>query len=193
MSAFYFGHRKSEDIDLFASNPITDICSVMGRLSLEIKRTIGASVIIMSGGSDDFASCSVVDGNLSVKIDLVYDPFAAEGEKHLLDFDGVIVRIDALENLAVSKFSAFLSRGDKKDCLDIARILEEAQKFDEDLREFTPWLLEEARARDCMADELSYILKICRRAETLYGTDMGVFLTALSLMEGKKGRAIKNS
>lgn len=99
----------------------------------------------------------------------------------------VKVCVDNLDSLSVSKFSAFLSRGDKKDCLDMFRILEEAQKGDSDLLKFAPWLLSETRVRDCMADDLSYIIQACVKAQDLYGLNMVPFIVALRTMEEKKG------
>ncbi|MDD4837008.1 MAG: nucleotidyl transferase AbiEii/AbiGii toxin family protein [Dethiosulfovibrio sp.] len=186
LSAFYFGHRKSEDIDLFSEDPIPNVPSLIARISAKLKALSDVSVAIMPGDSDYFGSCSVVCGDLSVKVDLVYDAFAAGRERHTLEIDGVKVCVDNLDGLSVSKFSAFLSRGDKKDCLDMTRILEEAQKGDSDLLKFAPWLLSETRVRDCMADDLSYIVQACVKAQDLYGLNMVPFIVALRTMEEKK-------
>jgi len=105
-------------------------------------------------------------------------------QKTLLD--GTDVQLDSLDSLAVAKISAFLSRGDRKDCLDAGEILKEAQKTDGDLSRFTPWLLSETRERDCMADDISYILTVCAKTEDLYGVEMGSFRNTLIDIEYNK-------
>ncbi len=62
LSVFYFGHRKSEDIDLFSEEPVADMRSLMARMSAKLRNVADVSLAVMPGSSDDFASCSVDGG-----------------------------------------------------------------------------------------------------------------------------------
>lgn len=106
--ALHFGHRISEDIDLFSWDPfnidfLVDALSKKIRLETVAKTPIGAHLFIEE-----------------VKTDLVYFPIKPIRET--LEIDNV--RLLGVEDIAAMKLNAIANRGARKDFYDIYFLLE---------------------------------------------------------------------
>ncbi len=106
--ALYFGHRISEDVDLFTWEKF-DVDFLLNELEsklqfkIKVKTPIGAHLFIEN-----------------VKTDLVYFPIKPMRTSHLVDG----VRLLDLEDLAAMKLNAIANRGAKKDFYDLFFLLQ---------------------------------------------------------------------
>lgn len=109
LSAFYFGHRYSDDLDLFSRDQvnlrkIADHLS--GRWSNEATWDLR---------SESFLGAMI----RGVKVDIVLDPLAAPGIREHIDIGrGAAVAIDTIMNIASNKLTTLSSRSELKDFLD---------------------------------------------------------------------------
>jgi len=108
--SLYYGHRKSDDLDLFSTNPFDNstIVSVL-------EKKFGGSFVNRST-NPHFGIFGFVD---DVKIDLIHYPH------HLIrpeiNVDGI--RMFSIEDIIAMKVQAILGRGKKKDFWDVAELL----------------------------------------------------------------------
>lgn len=104
---------------------------------------------------------------MGLKVDFVADCFAFRHERPYFGFLGTRVRVDFWENLCISKFAVFLSRGAEKDVRNIgailSRVMEELNEPDRFVS-FVEWLVEETQKREYLANEISYICEACGSA-----------------------------
>lgn len=166
LSAFYLGHRNSEDLDLFVATPqlplgggkrlLSAIASVFGEL--EERQNFD-----VTNDNECFLSLNL----MGIKVDFVSDIFAFQHERPMVNFCGTQVCIDSWENLCVSKFAVFLSRGANKDILDIGAILARVQmelSSPNRFVEFSDWLIQETQKREYLSNEVPYIYDACIQA-----------------------------
>lgn len=164
LSAFYLGHRDSENLDLFVAAPQLPLgggCRLFSAIASafpeELEKRDGFEPM---DGNENFLSLRI----MGVKVDFVADCFAFQKERPFLDLLGAHVRVDSWENLCVSKFAVFLSRGAEKDILDIGAILSHVENELRDpnrFAQFVEWLLEETQRREYLSNEISYVHEAC--------------------------------
>jgi hypothetical protein len=106
-----FGHRKSDDLDLF-SNESFDNDAIVKELSTQFGGACQFRNTIPGIGIFGFIN--------EVKIDLVYYPHPCI--RPIVTIDGI--RMYADEDIMAMKVQALLGRGKKKDFWDIAELLE---------------------------------------------------------------------
>lgn len=185
LSAMYLGHRESEDVDIFTRNAAIDMADAWGRLGSFLAER-GWRIETTTAQSQGFASgvISGAGGEGLVKVDLVFDSFAYEDVRKKILLDGVPVVVDNYDNLVVGKFSAFLSRGDRKDILDIDAIFSDilATRGEGVFKLFLRSLLEETKQRDALAEDLAGVRDIFYAAAER-STDCDAFLKAAKLAE----------
>ena len=164
LSAFYLGHRDSENLDLFVAAPQLPLGGgrrLLSAIASVFREELGERDGFESmDGNENFLSLRIMD----IKVDFVADCFAFQEERPLLDLLGTRIRVDSWENLCVSKFAVFLSRGAEKDILDIGAILSyvENELRDPDrLARFVEWLLDETQKREYLSNEISYVHEAC--------------------------------
>ena len=115
---FYFGHRQTEDLDLFTLENEIENGFVIVR---EVAAQLNASVESIQT-SPDFRRLLVKRGDEAVVVDLIREyVFQLEPEKR--EINGI--RIDSPEEILANKLCALLSRAEIRDLIDVQR-LEEA-------------------------------------------------------------------
>lgn len=167
LSAFYLGHRDSEDLDLFVAAPQLPLgggrrlfSAIASAFQKELEERDGFKPM---DENENFFSCRI----MGTKVDFVADCFAFQEERPLLGFLGTRIRVDSWENLCVSKFAVFLSRGAEKDILDIGAILSHVENELRDpdrFAQFVEWLMDETQRREYLSNEISYVHEACRGA-----------------------------
>lgn len=186
LSAMYLGHRRSEDLDIFTRNAAVDIGDTWSRLGVFL-RSRGWRIDTTAAQSQGFASGMIGRAGRTgglVKVDLVFDGFAYEEARSVVSLNGIPVIIDNFDNLVVGKFSAFLSRGDQKDILDVGAIFRDifAAQGEVFFKSFLRLLLEETKQRDAMAEDLVGLRDIfCAAAER--SPDKDIFSYVVKLVE----------
>ncbi len=155
LSAFYFGHRQSEDIDLFSGEAHNDFTDIWKEAIYTLNDRW--SIRPYAEPSKTFASfqCSnkFDNSNAVIKLDFVFDTFAFKGPRPVVELDGISIAVDSMDNLFAGKFSAFLSRCAEKDIIDMEAILAHAK----DPKIFLMNLLNVTAKRDSLADDLNFI------------------------------------
>jgi len=137
LACFYFGHRRSDDLDLFTVAPeaLLTIPSVMADLGeregLTVERSRDFTFMqqfLVSDPGDP--------GTPALRVEFVKDIQTQFGE--LRNFAGVLV--DDPRNIASNKICAVLGRTEPKDFVDLYVLLQQGYDFDE--------LFAEARQKD---------------------------------------------
>jgi hypothetical protein len=114
LSAFYLGHRYSDDLDLFThQQDLVPVDALFRRRARDLK--LRANQLQRSPGFLRYE----IDEQLQV--DLVADVPSRVGSPELID----AFMVDSLENIAVNKVTAILGRCDPKDYVDLYYLLTE--------------------------------------------------------------------
>ncbi len=128
LAGFYYGHRRSDDIDIFVRDRI-----VKSHLERRIKNLEGSNgidlyVLEQSNSSDFFhANCQYLNHNFT--IDIVVDPHlftigntvSASDESHIVIFD--------LQTIMKMKIATLVSRCSEKDLYDLLHIFNNYSKL----------------------------------------------------------------
>ncbi len=112
---FYFGHRKTEDLDLFTLENEIESGFAIAR---DVAKSLGATVesIITS---PDFRRLLVKRGDEAVVVDLVREyVFQLEPEKR--EINGI--RLDSPEEILANKLCTLLSRSEIRDLVDVREL-----------------------------------------------------------------------
>lgn len=114
LSAFYFRHRYSDDLDFFCHeidlSPVPKLVSaVTKRFGIAIRQTQTSPGFMRFVAGEE------------LKIDVVCEPAFRVGSPELVED----YMVDSLKNIAVNKVCAILSRTDAKDFVDLFWILRE--------------------------------------------------------------------
>lgn len=117
LSAFYFHHRLSEDLDLFTLNQKLEFNAVNAEI-LKIIISFSGKIEHQISSSSYLQFIFKVNKDV-LKIDVVKDTPIHFGKiKKIADF-----RVDSLENIAVGKLLALFGRADAKDFVDLYFLL----------------------------------------------------------------------
>lgn len=118
LAGFYFGHRDTEDIDLFSA-PGPDLREAAAAM-MEAARACGAAVQVISA-FEDFHRMIVTRGEERCLVDLVIDRAAAiDSQKN--QFGNV--RVDTLREIAANKICTLIGRSEIKDLVDLRSLLD---------------------------------------------------------------------
>jgi predicted nucleotidyltransferase component of viral defense system len=150
LAGFYFGHRDTEDIDLFAA-PGVDLAEAARSLE-EAAAACGATVGARSTHAD-FRRLVARRGDEECVVDLVIDR-APMVEPEKARFGEI--RVDTLREIAANKICTLLSRSEPKDLVDLRELVNagvdlerafaDAEKKDAGADPATlAWILEEVR------------------------------------------------
>lgn len=169
MSAMYLGHRQSEDLDLFTTETSMDIPLVWDNLTASLIRK-GWGITSGFARSENFASGIFCKNDRVTKVDLVYDVFFIQGERHKMQMDNSMVSVDFFHNIVPGKLSALISRGSKKDILDINAVFSFVQTnyTKEEVDAFLDFVFTETIRRDSNADDHCYLREIFTNLEEKY-------------------------
>lgn len=109
---FYFGHRKTEDLDLFTlENEIENGFAIVRDVAKSLDATVESIIT-----SPDFRRFLVKRGNQAVVVDLVREyVFQLEPEKR--EINGI--RLDSPEEILANKLCTLLSRSEIRDLIDV--------------------------------------------------------------------------
>ena len=112
---FYFGHRKTEDLDLFTlENEIESGFAIVK----DTAKTLDATVESIQT-SPDFRRLLVTRGEEAVVVDLVREyVFQLEPEKR--NINGI--RLDSPEEILANKLCTLLSRSEIRDLIDVRQL-----------------------------------------------------------------------
>jgi hypothetical protein len=125
LAGFYFGHRLSEDLDLFTvtDDVINEVDTTVPLLAQSLN-----CEIIRSRRAEHFRQFILQPPGEAeaLKIDFVRDFGPQYGKHEALE----TIRIDALENIGANKVTAILGRTEVKDFIDLHFIMKEHFKFD---------------------------------------------------------------
>ena len=166
LSAFYLGHRDSEDLDLFVAKPQLPLGGGK-RLLSAIASTFSELEERQNFEVTDDNECFLSLNLMGVKVDFVSDIFAFRHKRPTIDFLETQICVDSWENLCISKFAVFLSRGADKDILDVGAILTRVQmelSSPDRFVEFSDWLIQETQKREYLSNEVSYVYDACIQA-----------------------------
>jgi predicted nucleotidyltransferase component of viral defense system len=138
LSVFYLGHRVSEDLDLFAIDPMD-----LSEIDFWIKtQWAGQSVKIKE--SPYFLSFLIRE----VKVDFVIDPLSAKEEREQITFEnGSFLQVDTLNNIVTNKLCTIVSRLEPKDFIDFYLILQGYPDFE--IKD----LYQQSRRKDALFDD----------------------------------------
>lgn len=128
LAAFYLHHRISLDLDLFTQDK-TALNAIVSPL-LDIAAQIGGRLRLQRQ-SDYYLQAVLEREEIPVRVDLVCDVGPLFGEKRLCA--GIVV--DSLENIAVNKVTALLSRTESKDFVDLYFILQAGFRLEDLIRQ----------------------------------------------------------
>jgi predicted nucleotidyltransferase component of viral defense system len=118
LAGFYFGHRQTDDLDLFAA-PGLDLREAASAMS-EAAAEVGA-VIESLQTYPDFRRLLAQRGNERCVVDLVVDrAVMVESEKARFGE----VRVDTIREIAANKICTLVSRSEIKDLVDLRVLLE---------------------------------------------------------------------
>ena len=137
LAGFYFAHRDTEDLDLFAA-PGLDLAEP-ARAVAEAAAACGATVAPMQVYAD-FRRVRVDRGDEQCIVDLVIDR-APMVETEKAEFGAI--RVDRLREIAANKICTLLSRSEIKDLVDLQALVEAGCDLD---RTFTDVERKEAGA-----------------------------------------------
>lgn len=126
LSAFYYAHRESKDLDLFTLEPFNLhlLNETIGFITTETGSKINIKV-----ASNTYQEIYLENNkeNWVQRIDIVHEQPKQHGE--LINIDGI--KVDSLINIATNKITALLGRLEPKDYIDLYVILQKSDlKFD---------------------------------------------------------------
>lgn len=127
LSAFYYAHRESKDLDLFTPEPFNLhlLSETVGFLAKETDSKINIKV---TSNTYQEIYLENIKENWTQRIDIVHEQPRHHGE--LVDVDGI--KVDSLINIATNKITALFGRLEPKDYIDLYVILQKSDlKFDE--------------------------------------------------------------
>jgi len=126
LAGFYFGHRLSDDLDLFTQDDtaLPAVDSVVPRIAEELQCRITHSR--RAEYFRQFVMVSAMDEGNIVRIDLVRDFGPQYGSRGTVEG----IRIDSVENIGANKVTAILGRTDTKDFVDLHFILKSGFEFE---------------------------------------------------------------
>lgn len=121
LSAFYFAHRESKDLDLFSLEPfhMQDISQIIESLGKSLECNV-----VVSKSTPSYREMYLIhkEGSWAQRIDIVHEQPKRHGT--VVTVDGI--RVDALENIATNKILAIFGRLEGKDYIDLFTILRES-------------------------------------------------------------------
>lgn len=112
LAGFYFGHRETDDLDLFTlENKIADGFAIVREVAKNLDATLEPIQT-----SPDFRRSLVKRGDEAVVVDLVREyVFQLENEKRKING----IRIDSPEEILANKLCTLLSRSEIRDLVDV--------------------------------------------------------------------------
>ncbi len=117
LAEFYFGHRKSYDLDLFTTEE--GLVSPFSRIVSDRLKSAGLNVDVIRRFSS-FVEIEVTHENEKTRIQLAYDsPFRFEKP---VDSE-LGIKINDYKDIIVDKFLAFFGRAEPRDAVDLFFIL----------------------------------------------------------------------
>ena len=148
LSAFYFAHRESKDLDFFTLQPFdpTRLTQIISEIADETASVSNAKV-----ASNTYQEIYLTNDKLgwTQRIDIVHDVPRHFGE--LAKVGNIIV--DSLENIGSNKVLAVFGRIEPKDYIDLYVILKNSSlKFDQ--------LFELAKQKDLGLDKFHFVHSI---------------------------------
>ncbi|MEZ4410266.1 MAG: nucleotidyl transferase AbiEii/AbiGii toxin family protein [Polyangiales bacterium] len=129
LAGFYFGHRRTKDLDLFAAPGVElreGAVALMAAAS-----SVGATMTVLRE-SADFMRYMSARGDDQTLVDLVIDraPQVAD-EKPPFG----VVRVDSLREIAANKLCALLDRVEGRDLVDLRELLSAGLSLEDMLRD----------------------------------------------------------
>lgn len=151
LSAFYFGHRESLDLDLFTLEDIK-----LPAVLQILRQTAGKTHTKLNHqvATGNYHEFYFTGKDEILKVDVVKDIPVHFGK--IKSFEGV--RVDSIENIGSNKVCAILGRSEAKDFIDLYFILENGLSFEK--------LLEEAKQKDVGLTEF-YLANMLLQVKTL--------------------------
>lgn len=143
LSVFYAEHRISKDIDLFLMNKKNLIEYI------KFFRDIDKVVQTLS---ESPSFCSYIYKN-GIKVDYVYDSFSANKFKNVVVVNNIKINVDTVDNIAINKICAVVSRTEPKDIVDLTWIFKYMLSVNMD---FIP-LFKIATKREGLLEDLLYV------------------------------------
>lgn len=128
LSRFYYGHRFSEDLDLFFDGVNNDESRF---------KVLGAGLVdVLSKDYDveitleaEFFKRMFLKGKTEMKIELIFDPYKRAGNFQIIHG----ISVDSKKNIAANKLSAVSGRKMTKDFFDLFFLMKEIS-FDDAIR-----------------------------------------------------------
>lgn len=118
LSRFYFTHRYSDDLELFA-NDESSFSSIVEKAVAGIMTIEGVSLQKMeSGVGDGYVRIEVAEGDISLTIDFVNGIVYRLGKPERREG----FTVDTLSNIFTNKISAIIGRDELKDIVDVREI-----------------------------------------------------------------------
>jgi Nucleotidyl transferase AbiEii toxin, Type IV TA system len=129
LAGFYFGHRTTEDIDLFAPPglDLADATRALGEAAADCRATLTSQRT-----HPDFRRFLARRGEDQCIIDLVID------RAPMIDREKVafgVVRVDTLREITANKVCTLLSRSEIKDLVDLSALLASGQSLEQGLED----------------------------------------------------------
>lgn len=151
LSAFYFEHRESLDLDLFTLEDIKlpVVLQIFRQTAQKTHTKLTHQV-----ATENYHEFYFTSKHESLKVDIVKDIPVHFGK--IKSFDSV--RVDSIDNIGSNKICAILGRTEAKDFIDLYFILENGFSFEK--------LLKEAKQKDVGLTEF-YLANMLLQVKTL--------------------------
>jgi predicted nucleotidyltransferase component of viral defense system len=173
LSVFYAAHRTSKDIDLFLMEEVSLFEYV--RLFKDIGK-----VLTTISESPNFCSYIYEGG---IKVDYVFDRFSASGNKKATVIDGMKINVDTLENIAINKVCAVVSRAEPKDIIDLTWLFLNAFNPEKDFIQ----LYHKATEREGLLEDLLYVKGVLnhirQNSESILKVIQGALIQAFNYLQ----------
>lgn len=129
LAGFYFGHRTTEDIDLFAPPglDLSDASRALAQAAVDCSASLSAQHT-----QPDFRRFLTRRGDEQCVVDLVID------RAPMIDHEKVafgLVRVDTLREITANKVCTLLSRSEIKDLVDLSALLAAGQSLEQGLED----------------------------------------------------------
>jgi len=129
LAGFDFGHRTTDDLDLFATPPL-DLDEPERTLD-DVAKALGATLTPVSRHRD-FRRWRVKRGEETCVVDLVVDRAPAVD---VVKRQRGRIRLDTLREMAANKVCALISRAEVRDLVDLRALLDAGQSLEQALED----------------------------------------------------------
>ena len=167
LSVFYFGHRKTNNIDLFTVRDVD-----FSQLKMHLQKLFPDGITV----SNEQYICL----RIPEKVSFAKDHLSKKTPRPIAKLDRVPFMVDTIENLLGNKMSAFVSRFERNDVIDILHAVHMARNKEV----FAQKLLLRAQEIEMLAEDVSYVSHLFSSVEEIYPDIAKRFSREINIFKG---------